>query len=298
MIISGYDIGPLAAAAVQMAGYTPSFSNSFSNSFKLNVTAPGQYQSQSNSLESTSQGGTGRDNKETLSQMNSRSNARISGLQLVKCCDFDIVCITRIKASRHSMKTTGSGGSAFLHATPVVHNTDSSAGAAAGAVVIITPTAVTGAAAAAVAVISSDGSGVEFLCFDTDQGVFAYFVDSNISREDSSDPDLDLGRDEDGVDEDEEVDEVEELEEEDDNWRDRESESENEEEDNFDEGEQKNFPGNNFDKNGSHRTNKTEVKRKGLKDGDKFLTPKIPTPGSMLKLLTPTVDGISLGKLL
>ena len=129
MIISGYDIGPLAAAAVQMAGYTPSFSNSFSNSFKLNVATPGQYQSQYNSVGYAPQGSIGRENKE-ISQMNSRSNQRISGLQLVKCCEFDIVRITRIKDSRLNNRLMGSAGSATLHASPVVHTSDSEIGRA------------------------------------------------------------------------------------------------------------------------------------------------------------------------
>ena len=155
-----------------------------------------------------------------------------------------------------------------------------------------------------------DYSGDEALYLDTPEGVFVYLHDHQGDRETGAEADenskIDGSRKKagkaevngsvDDEDEDKDDDEVEDDGDIEDSWRDRGSVEEEEEEEVEEEngkvseyGRRENDLENN---NGVHRTSK---KRKLLRDGDVHTF--TPTQGSMLKLLTTSIDGICIGRL-
>ena len=357
MIISGYDIGPLASAALHMAGaYTPSYSNSFKvhmmtntqlgkngvNNAKLTAASTDSYCAPKNahSLRAESFPSSiknkGRIGMRTGSS--DRNVKEISSLRKIKCFDFDILQIIKSHSSSSSRTRTSSSSSSsssssrgecqrikgeglvsdrtdvFEASVPIECISHLQANSLPSSSDIIT------SMGAATAVIKSevanveddDYSGYEALYLDTPQGVFVYLHDHQGDRETGAEADenskIDGSRKKAGKaevngsvdDEDEDKDDDEDEYEGDieNNWRDQGSVEEEEEEEGDEEeengkvsefGRRENALGNN---NGLDRTSK---KRKSLRDGDAHTF--TPTQGSMLKLLTSSIDGICIGRL-
>ena len=357
MIISGYDIGPLASAALHMAGaYTPSYSNSFKvhmmtntqlgkngvNNAKLTAASTDSYCAPKNahSLRAESFPSSIKDKGRIGMRTGSsdRNMKDINSLRKIKCFDFDILQIIKSHSSSSSRTRTSSGSSSsssssrrecqrikvdvlvsdrtrVLEASvPIGCITHLQANSLPSSGDIITSMgAATAAIKAEVAHVEDDDySGDEALYLDTPQGVFVYLHDHQGDRETGAEADenskiegsrkkagkAEVNGSVDDEDEDKDDDEDEYEGDIEDNWRDQGSVEEEEEEEGDEEeengkvsefGRRENDLGNN---NGLDRTSK---KRKSLRDGDVHTF--TPTQGSMLKLLTSSIDGICIGRL-
>ena len=312
MIVSGYDIGSLASAAIHIAGYTPSFSNSFKvlgdRSHGNAHPAPSSYPtgvsnvSSSSHSDSNNTTGTAVKTKNTVREnMRGSMKADISGLRIVKCCESDIIGICRMESS--------SGSSPSIRTTTATAEAEEGDKARA-----------------------DDSASISLLCLDTEEGVFAYFPDDFPALEGDpegqrgthgdTDREKEIEKEEKDKDEekgrrDRDNEDEEESEEEEDNWRDRESEVEEDEEED-DEDDQSSSEDNEkdghrrsgtMDRTGDRAMDRTRDKVSGNRsdtkrdrasrrsdrgsEADNVLTPAL---GSLFKLVTPTPHGLSIGE--
>ena len=345
MIISGYDIGPLASAALYMAGgYTPSYSNSFKvnmmenkqlgksgiNDAELNATSTDAYSASQtahslraecspSSIEDKSRIGI----KTGSNDRNMAYKNGISSSRLIKCFDFDILQITQSQSSSSSSSSRGeykrirgeglvSGRTGVMKVSvPIECTPYVQANAPPPSSIIITPLgAATAATRAEAAYVEDDDySDDETLYLDTPQGVFVYLSDHrgdqetegeagqnnqiDKSRKKATEAKMKGSDDDDDEDEDEDDEDIE------DNWRDRGSEDEEEKGEEQEE-EEESCKVTEYSQRGSEPTRnnglgKTNKKGKMLYNKDFRIS--IPSLGSMLKLVTPSIDDIYIGRL-
>lgn len=354
MIVSGYDIGPFASAAVHIAGggYTPSFSNSFKAHMKepahMGMTmgmgmsmGMGMGASRgsnvgintgSRSLHTTPHGDIHYHNaasfdtgkiKNMTGNRNSQKIPRdeISGVRLIKCFEFDIMRVTRSHRSSNCCRSGNrgerrrknllyEGQEKMEEFVPIGRNRHFGADSLPSSTVIITPARAVGVATLtdmghdgnADGDNDDDDSDDDVICLDTPQGVFLYSPNfhcnegNQLENENKRRNDCVKEREEEGDgDSDGEDDEQ-------DNWRDRDSEEEGEEGEEEDRGEQVEEEEVEVIKSGrggsafDARDGPNGTKKSGEKVIIDDLKTSIPVLGSMLKLLTPSTDGISIGR--